>query len=90
MRKIHIHISIGLRHPYETAFRAETFSNKFLFMAYGWVLLVLVLVTELGLFQRIFDTEPLTLQQWGVAIIAAFVFFVVSEILKSVLRIARK
>jgi len=46
-------------------------------------------MTQLGLFKRIFDTEPLTLQQWGVAIIAAFVFFVVSEILKLVLRIAR-
>ena len=87
---LHIPISIGLRHPYDTAFRAETFSNKKLLFAYGWIVFILVLVTEIGLFQRIFDTEPLTLQQWGVVFIAAFFFFVVSEILKLVLRIARK
>jgi Ca2+-transporting ATPase len=87
---LHIPISISMRHPFDTAFRAETFSNKYLFMAYGWVLLVLVLVTEIGLLQRIFGTEPLTLQQWGVCVLAAAGFFFVSEIVKLILRLTVK
>ncbi len=84
---LHIPISISMRHPYDTAFRAETFSNKYLFLAYGWVLLILVLVTEIGLLQRIFGTEPLTLNQWGVCVLAVVVFFIVSEIVKLILRL---
>ena len=87
---IHIPISISMRHPYDTAFRAETFSNKYLLMAYGWVLLVLVLVTEIGLLQRLFGTQSLTLQQWGVAVLTAVGFFFVSEIVKLLLRLVGK
>jgi len=84
---IHIPISISLRHPYDTAFRAETFSNKYLLLAYGWVVLILVLVTEIGILQRIFGTESLTKQQWGAIILAVFVFFILSEIVKLILRL---
>ena len=87
---IHIPISISMRHPFDTAFRAETFSNKYLLLAYGWVVLVLILVTEIGLLQRIFETESLTRQQWGVALLAAVFFLIVSEIFKWVLRLAGK
>jgi Ca2+-transporting ATPase len=83
---IHIPISLSLRHPYDTAFRAETFSNKYLLMAYGWVVLVLLLVTEIGILQNIFDTESLTRQQWGICLAAVLVFFFVSEIIKLILR----
>jgi Ca2+-transporting ATPase len=81
-----IPISIGLRHPVDTAFRAESFSNRYLLLAYGWVLLVLVLVTEIPLLQRIFDTESLTPQQWGICLVAAVFFLFVSEIVKWILR----
>jgi Ca2+-transporting ATPase len=84
---IHIPISLGLRHPFDTAFRAETFSNKYLLMAYGWIVLVLVLVTEIGILQRVFDTKALTRQQWGICLAAVLVFFVVSEIIKLGLRL---
>ncbi len=87
---LHIPISLGLRHPFDTVFRAETFSNRYLLLAYGWVLIVLVLVTEIGLFQRIFETVPLTLRQWGVCLVSALFFLIVSEILKLILRLARK
>jgi len=87
---IHIPISLGLRHPNDTIFRAETFSNRHLLLAYGWVLLVMVLVTEIGLFQRIFETVPLTKQQWAACLLAAILFIFVSEILKWIIRLARK
>ena len=79
---LHIPISLSLRHPRQTAFRSETFSNKFLLLAYGWVILILILATELGFFQRILDTEPLTTQQWGICFVAALVFFFVGEFIK--------
>jgi len=79
---LHIPISISLRHPRQTAFRSETFSNKALLMAYGWVILILILATELSFFQRILDTEPLTTQQWGICFVAALVFFFVGEFIK--------
>jgi Ca2+-transporting ATPase len=79
---LHIPISLSLRHPRQTAFRSETFSNKALLLAYGWVILILILATELGFFQRILDTEPLTTQQWGICFVAALVFFFVGEFIK--------
>jgi len=79
---LHIPISIGLRHPRQTAFRSETFSNKALLLAYGWVVLILILATELGFFQRILGTEPLTTQQWGICFVAALVFFLIGEFIK--------
>ncbi|MEA3334746.1 MAG: HAD-IC family P-type ATPase [Chloroflexota bacterium] len=59
---IHIPISLSLRYPKDTVFRAQTFSNKKLFLAYGWVLLALLLATEIPLLQRILDTQSLTPQ----------------------------
>ena len=85
-----IPISLSLRHPDDTVFRAETFSNRQLWMAYGWIVLVLVLVTEIPLLQRIFETESLTPQQWGICLIAVVFFLFVSEILKFILRLIRK
>jgi Ca2+-transporting ATPase len=79
---LHIPISLSLRHPRQTAFRSETFSNKALLLAYGWVVLILILATELSFFQRLLDTEPLSTQQWGICFVAALVFFIVGEFIK--------
>jgi Ca2+-transporting ATPase len=85
-----IPISLSLRHPDDTVFREETFSNRQLWLAYGWILLVLILVTEIPLLQKIFETEPLTPQQWGICLIAVVFFLLVSEIIKLILRLIRK
>ena len=87
---LQIPISLGLRHPRETIFRDETFSNRRLFLAYGWILLSLVLVIEIPLFQNIFDTQSLTMQQWGICLAAAVAFLFVGEILRWILRLAPK
>jgi Ca2+-transporting ATPase len=83
---VHIPFSLNLRHPTETIFRRETFSNRYLWMAYGWIVLILVLVTELGILQNIFDTEPLTRQQWKICFLAGLFFVVIGELSKLVLR----
>jgi Ca2+-transporting ATPase len=82
-------ISISLRHPFDSVFRAETFSNKYLLFAYRWILLVLMLVTVIPLLQRIFETESMTLPQWGVCLAGSVIFIVVSEIIKVLLRLAK-
>jgi Ca2+-transporting ATPase len=85
-----IPISIGLRHPTETMFRAETFSNRQLWLAYGWIVLILVLVTEIPLLQQIFETESLTTQQWGICVVAAVLFLFAGEIFRLILRVFTK
>ena len=84
---VHIPISINLRDPINTAFRRETFSNRNLWFAYGWVILILLLVTELSVLQGIFDTVPLTRQQWGICFGVALGFFFLGELVKLILRL---
>jgi Ca2+-transporting ATPase len=86
---VHIPFSLNLRFPEDTVFRMETLANRYLLLAFGWVVLALVFVTELGLFQRLFDTTTLTSDQWRVALIAAAVFLFVGEIFKFALRQGR-
>ncbi len=85
-----IPISLGLRHPTETIFRAETLTNPKLWLAYGWVLLILVLVTEVPLLQKVLETESLTPQQWGICLVAAVLFLFAGEIVRLVLRLTIK
>jgi Ca2+-transporting ATPase len=82
---VHIPFSLSLRDPFKTVFRRETFSNRYLWFAYGWVILVLLLVTELGILQGIFDTVSLTRQQWGICFIVALLFLFAGEIAKLIL-----
>ena len=87
---VHIPFSLSLRHPHKTVFRRETLSNPYLLLAYGWILLAMVLLTEIGLFQRIFGTESMTLQQWGICVLAAFIFLIFGELYKVIWRLFNK
>jgi len=82
---LQIPFSLNLRHPRETVFRRETISNPRLLYAYGWIVLAMILVTEIGFFQRLFGTEPMELRQWGIVFLAAFVFIFLGELLKIIL-----
>jgi Ca2+-transporting ATPase len=84
---IHIPLALNLRYPRDTAFRMETLSNPRLFMAFGWVLLALIFTTETQLLQRVFETEPLSWQQWSVCLVVALGFFLVAEVLKWIARL---
>ncbi len=85
-----IPISLNLRHPLDTVFSKETFSNRYLLLAYGWVVLALILVTELGFLKDVFDTTSLTGEQWGVCVVAAVAFLLAGEIGKFILRRIRR
>jgi len=84
---VHIPFSLSLRQPYQTVFQRETFSNRNLWMAYGWVILILILVTELGILQGIFDTVSMTGQQWGICFIVALLFVFVGELAKLIIKL---
>jgi Ca2+-transporting ATPase len=84
---VHIPFSLSLRHPNKTVFRRETFSNRYLWFAYGWIILILLLVTEIGILQSIFNTVPMTKEQWGICFSVALLFLIVSEIAKLILRL---
>ncbi|MEA3336425.1 MAG: HAD-IC family P-type ATPase [Chloroflexota bacterium] len=83
----HLSVALNLRHPTETVFRDETFSNKRLLLTYGFVILMAVLVTELPLFQNIFDTTSLTGQQWVICIAVAVSMLFLGEIGKWIIRL---
>jgi Ca2+-transporting ATPase len=46
-----------------------------------------MLVTELGILQSIFDTVPLTRQQWFICFGVALLFLIASEIVKFILHL---
>ncbi|MCP4367968.1 MAG: hypothetical protein GY797_07635, partial [Deltaproteobacteria bacterium] len=87
---VHIPFSLNLRYLKETVFQMETLSNHRLFYSFGWVLLALVLVTELPLLQKIFQTESLNPEQWSICLIAALLYLMVGEIVKVLLRFTDK
>jgi Ca2+-transporting ATPase len=78
----HIFVALNLRHPRETVFRMETLSNSRLLLAIGFAVIAAILVTELPLLQRIFETTNLTPQQWLVCWGGAVLILVLAEISK--------
>jgi Ca2+-transporting ATPase len=86
----HLFVALNLRYPYTTIFRMETLANRGLLYAYGFVILMMILATELPLMQRIFSTTALTSQQWGVCLLVAALTLVVAEIIKFIYRLARR
>ncbi len=81
---VHIPFSLNLRHPHKSVLHRDTLSNPYLLAAYGWIILAMVLMSEIGLFQRLFGTTSMTLQQWGIIFLAAFAFLFFGELYKVV------
>jgi Ca2+-transporting ATPase len=53
---------------------------------YGLSLLAVVAITALNILERIFDTAPLTADQWAICVSIALSLLVVEELIKLVLR----
>jgi Ca2+-transporting ATPase len=86
----HIFFALNLRHPYTTVFKMETLTNRNLLYAFGFVILAMILTTELPIFQRIFDTLSLTSAQWLDCLIAATFALVGGELAKLVYKIIKQ
>ncbi len=85
----HIAFSLNLRQPQKSVFCKETFSNPWLFLAYGWIVVAMLLLTYVPAFQRVFDAQPLTGQMWLVCALGGLSFIVVGEIFRLVLKLLK-
>ena len=81
--------SFCVRSGDETVFSRYSLSNKPLLYALAGVVLMQVLVVQVGFLQRIFETVPLTLEQWGWVVVTPVSLLLVDEIRKVVVRARR-
>ena len=81
-------IALGLsaRSETGTVFVRETVSDRRQLQLYGIALLLTLLGTELGIFQRILGTVSLSLEQWLLCIGLAFALILIDEAVKYFLR----
>ncbi|MBM3119397.1 MAG: cation-translocating P-type ATPase [Chloroflexi bacterium] len=63
-------------------FKIGPFANRWLLLAIGWECIMLSLVVYLPILQGPFNTYPLTLADWLIAILSASTIFIVAEVYK--------
>jgi P-type Ca2+ transporter type 2C len=76
---MHIVAALESREPVGTIFTRYTISNRRFMQLIGTSLVLVFLVTGVGPLQRIFDTVPLTANQWGICIVAPLLFLAAYE-----------
>jgi Ca2+-transporting ATPase len=79
-------VGLGARSEFGTVFDREVLGGRRQLMLFGLSFLMIVLASELGVFQRILDTVPLTGGQWLVCLAAAVVLVAIDEGIKWALR----
>jgi Ca2+-transporting ATPase len=82
------HLAVGLlaRDQHHTIFRRAAIPGTTQLRRYGIALAAIILVTTLGLLQRIFHTTELSFAQWSICIGIALTLVAVEELIKLVLR----
>ena len=82
------HIINGLENNHRTrsVFSMETFNDRRQLMLFGFVLLMIILGTELQIFQGLLDTADLSFNQWMISLVVALPLLFFEEILKFFLR----
>ena len=83
---LHIVAALEWRDPYRTIFHRDTFANGRFNLLTITALALTLLVTSIGVLQRIFDTVPLDGDQWRVCLIAVAGYLVLAELGKWILR----
>ena len=78
--------SFACRDERRSVFSLEIFDDRRFLMMSGLSVVAIVLATELGVFQRFLDTEPLSFRQWLVCIGLGVLVLFVTEIRKAILR----
>jgi Ca2+-transporting ATPase len=79
-------VGLGARSELGTVFNREVIGGRRQLTLFGVSLLMIVLASELGVFQRLLDTVPLTGDQWLVCLGAAAALVLIDEAIKLVLR----
>jgi Ca2+-transporting ATPase len=81
---MHIAAALEAREPTGTIFTQYTVANRrFVFLVLATIALTF-LVTEISGLQRIFDTVPLTVRQWGICLLGPVVYIAILEVIKFV------
>jgi P-type Ca2+ transporter type 2C len=83
---MHVVAALEAREPTETIFSRYTIANRRFVQLIGAALVLTLLVTELRILQRIFDTVSLTSSQWGLCLLGPLVYLVLAELAKLVRR----
>ena len=78
--------SYNLKSQSQSIFNKKVFDNKFLNLAFGVGVVLVVLVVSIAPIGKLFDTEPLTWAQWLIAIGSAFLIVPMVEIQKIIER----
>jgi Ca2+-transporting ATPase len=81
---LHVVGALEVRELTGSIFSRYTIANRRFVQLIGVALVLTLLVTELGALNRIFDTVPLTSEQWGLCLLAALVFLAFCELGKLV------
>jgi Ca2+-transporting ATPase len=78
--------SFACRDERESAFSLDVLEDRRFLAMSGMSLAAIVLSTELGVFQRFLDTEPLSIRQWLVCFGLGIVVLFATEVRKAILR----
>jgi Ca2+-transporting ATPase len=81
---MHVVAALEAREPAESVFSRYTLANRRFVQLIGAALVLTLLVTELRILQRIFDTVPLTSSQWGICLLGPVVYLGLAELGKLV------
>jgi Ca2+-transporting ATPase len=81
-----IFLALGCNDTTDSVFSATTFDNGKLIQMCLFAVVATILVTELGLFQRIFATVSLSANQWIICVVLASVILWVMEVAKLIVR----
>ncbi len=79
-------MGISARSETGTVFDRDVMSGKQQLRLYGVSLLMIVLASELGVFQRMLDTTSLSGDQWLLCIGLAVALLLIDEVIKIILR----
>jgi Ca2+-transporting ATPase len=77
---------LNSRHDTHTVFHRDTFRNRWLWVSLGFVVLLQVAVTHVGVMQRLFDTMPISAVQWLICVAVASTVLWAEEIRKFIVR----
>jgi Ca2+-transporting ATPase len=73
----------------ETIFSRHSLSNRSLLWALAGVVLMQILIVQVSFFEKIFETVPLSLSQWGWVVLVPLSLLVVEELRKLLVRARR-
>jgi P-type Ca2+ transporter type 2C len=79
---MHIVAALEVREPTQSIFSRYTLDNRRFVQLIGLTLVLTLLVTELDVLRRIFDTVPLTSTQWGICLLGPIVYLAIAELVK--------